>query len=50
MWDNDNRALNGPFEPWHQEANTFDLEVVGEIPGELNGALYEFQSTRAAGA
>ncbi|MCV7230309.1 carotenoid oxygenase family protein [Mycolicibacterium komossense] len=44
MWDDNNRSLNGPFEPWHQEANTFDLEVVGEIPRELNGALYRTSS------
>ena len=44
MWDENNRSLNGPFEPWHQEADTFDLEVVGKIPLELNGALYRTSS------
>lgn len=39
MWS-DNAFFNGPFEPWHQEANTFDLKVIGEIPRELNGVLY----------
>ena len=42
--DENNRSLNGPFEPWHQEADTFDLEVVGKIPLELNGALYRTSS------
>lgn len=44
MWEQENRALNGPFEPWHQQASTFDLEVVGQIPAELNGALYRTSS------
>lgn len=40
MWDTDNKFLNGPFTPWHEETEAFDLEVVGEIPSDLDGALF----------
>lgn len=40
MWDSGNSFFNGPFEPWHHETSTYDLEVIGQIPRELNGALY----------
>ncbi|OBG27520.1 carotenoid oxygenase family protein [Mycobacterium sp. 852002-51057_SCH5723018] len=44
MFKYNNRSLNGPFEPWHQESDAFNLEVVGQIPPELNGALYRTSS------
>ncbi len=49
MWEYENRSLSGPFEPWHLESNAFDLEVVGEIPRELNGALYRTSSNPHVG-
>src|SRR5690606_33183120 len=40
MWETDNKFLNGPFTPWHEETEAFDLEVIGEIPADLDGALF----------
>lgn len=40
MWDTDNLFLNGPFAPWREEGVAFNLEVEGQIPADLNGALY----------
>lgn len=40
MWDTDNVFLNGPFTPWREEGEAFDLEIEGEIPAGLDGALY----------
>jgi carotenoid cleavage dioxygenase-like enzyme len=40
MWDTDNKFLNGPFTPWHEETEAFDLEVIGTIPEDLDGALF----------
>ncbi|MGX1480560.1 UNVERIFIED_CONTAM: carotenoid cleavage dioxygenase-like enzyme [Streptomyces canus] len=40
MWDSDNMFLNGPFAPWREEGEAFDLEIEGELPRELNGVLY----------
>ena len=40
MWNSDNPFLNGNYAPWREEGDAFDLEVAGEIPRELNGALY----------
>lgn len=49
MWEFDNRYLNGPHEPWHQESDAFNLDVTGEIPAELNGALYRITSNPHVG-
>ncbi len=40
MWNSDNPYLNGNFAPWREEGDAYDLEVEGEIPRELQGALY----------
>ncbi len=40
MWTSNNLFLNGPFAPWRQEGDAFDLDVEGKIPPELEGALY----------
>ena len=40
MWNSDNPYLNGNYAPWREEGDAFDLEVEGEIPRELAGALY----------
>ena len=40
MWDSDNPFLNGNYAPWREEGDAFDLEVDGDIPRELSGALY----------
>jgi carotenoid cleavage dioxygenase-like enzyme len=36
----DNKFLNGPFEPWTAEDEAYDLEIVGQIPDDLAGALF----------
>ncbi|HXW84263.1 MAG TPA: carotenoid oxygenase family protein, partial [Candidatus Binataceae bacterium] len=40
MLNSDNPYLGGNYAPWREEGDAFDLEVDGEIPRELNGALY----------
>ncbi len=40
MFDSDNPFLNGNYAPWREEGDAYDLEVRGEIPRELDGALY----------
>ena len=40
MWNSDNPFLNGNYAPWREEGDAYDLEVDGEIPRELDGALY----------
>ncbi|MFJ9249644.1 carotenoid oxygenase family protein [Streptomyces sp. NPDC101776] len=40
MWDTDNMYLNGPYTPWRQEGVAFDLQIEGELPSELSGALF----------
>jgi len=40
MWNSDNPFLNGNYAPWREEGDAYDLEVEGEIPRELDGALY----------
>lgn len=40
MFDSENPFLNGNYAPWREEGDAYDLEVEGEIPRELNGALY----------
>jgi carotenoid cleavage dioxygenase-like enzyme len=32
--------LNGPFAPWAEESEAYDLEVVGKIPEDLAHALF----------
>ncbi|MFE2216205.1 carotenoid oxygenase family protein [Streptomyces canus] len=40
MWDPNNMFLNGPYAPWREEGEAFDLEIDGRLPDELNGALF----------
>jgi carotenoid cleavage dioxygenase-like enzyme len=40
MYDSDNPFLNGNYAPWREEGDAYDLEIEGELPRELNGALY----------
>ncbi|MFJ9377238.1 carotenoid oxygenase family protein [Streptomyces sp. NPDC101455] len=40
MWDPANMFLNGPYAPWREQGEAFDLEIEGRLPDELNGALY----------
>ena len=40
MYDSANPFLNGNYAPWREEGDAFDLEIEGELPRELNGALY----------
>ncbi|MFD6224392.1 carotenoid oxygenase family protein [Nocardia asteroides] len=47
MWDPTNMFLNGPYAPWHEEGEAFDLEIEGRLPPELNGALYRLSSSPA---
>ena len=35
-----NPFLQGNFAPWRMEGDADDLEVVGEIPRDLNGTYY----------
>ncbi|MDX1873261.1 carotenoid oxygenase family protein [Mycolicibacterium sp. 120266] len=39
-WNTTNMFLNGPFAPWHEETEAFDLPVVGKLPDDLAGALF----------
>lgn len=44
-WTAGNKFLNGPFTPWGEESEAYDLEVVsGKIPGDLSGALFRIAS------
>jgi carotenoid cleavage dioxygenase-like enzyme len=47
MWDPGNLFLNGPYAPWRQNGEAFDLEVEGRIPVGLDGALYRTSSSQA---
>jgi carotenoid cleavage dioxygenase-like enzyme len=40
MYDTDNPFLSGNYAPWREEGEAYDLEIEGELPRELNGALY----------
>ncbi|WP_030434834.1 carotenoid oxygenase family protein [Actinoplanes subtropicus] len=40
MWDPSNMFLNGPYAPWREQGEAFDLEIEGRLPDGLNGALY----------
>jgi carotenoid cleavage dioxygenase-like enzyme len=39
MYDKDNPFLSGNYAPWREEGDAFDLEIEGELPRELDGAL-----------
>jgi carotenoid cleavage dioxygenase len=43
-WSTDNKFLNGPFAPWTAQDEAYDLEVVGQIPADLAGALFRTSS------
>ena len=43
-WVTDNKFLNGPFTPWAEEGEAYDLEVTGQIPADLAGALFRISS------
>lgn len=45
MWDPGNMFLNGPYEPWH-EGGAFDLAIEGQIPEDLNGALFRTSASQ----
>ncbi len=40
MYDSANPYLTGNYAPWREEGDAFDLEIEGELPRDLNGALY----------
>ena len=40
MSDPTNPYLTGNYAPWREEGDAFDLEIEGELPRGLNGALY----------
>lgn len=46
LWSRTNPFLQGPFEPLGNETSVCKLRVVGEIPRELNGALYRTGSNQ----
>jgi carotenoid cleavage dioxygenase-like enzyme len=35
-----NPFLGGNYAPWREEGDAYDLEIEGDLPRELNGALY----------
>src|SRR3954469_8101072 len=43
-WPSDNKFLHGPFAPWLAESEAYDLDVIGEIPSDLAGALFRVSS------
>lgn len=43
-WPTTNAALNGPFTPWGEETEAYDLPVIGAIPQDLVGALFRVSS------
>ncbi|MDH6219559.1 carotenoid oxygenase family protein [Streptomyces pseudovenezuelae] len=43
-WAPGNKFLQGPFTPWTEESSAYDLDVDGEIPGDLAGALFRISS------
>jgi carotenoid cleavage dioxygenase len=43
-WATDNKFLRGPFAPWTEESEAYDLEVTGELPSDLSGALFRVTS------
>ncbi len=43
-WPTDNKFLNGPFAPWAAQDEAYDLDVIGQIPADLAGALFRTSS------
>ncbi|MGB7236854.1 MAG: carotenoid oxygenase family protein [Rhodococcus sp. (in: high G+C Gram-positive bacteria)] len=43
-WPTDNPFFHGPFAPWTEESAAYDLEIEGEIPADLRGALFRSSS------
>lgn len=43
-WPTNNAFLHGPFAPWTAETEAYDLEIQGEIPKDLSGALFRTSS------
>ena len=43
-----NPFLQGNFAPWSMEGTADDLQVIGEIPRDLNGTFYRNSTTRLA--
>jgi carotenoid cleavage dioxygenase len=43
-WPTANKFLNGPFTPWAEETQAYDLKVDGELPADLAGALFRISS------
>lgn len=43
-WPTDNKFLNGPFAPWAEASEAYDLAVCGEIPDDLAGALFRISA------
>lgn len=43
-WGTDNWFLNGPFAPWREESDAFDLPIDGKLPEDLAGALFRIGS------
>lgn len=43
-WPTDNPWLNGPWAPWTEESEGYDLEVEGELPADLQGALFRISA------
>ena len=50
MYDSANPYLTGNYAPWREEGDAFDLEIEGELPRELNGALYRIGRARTSAA
>ncbi|MFJ4620809.1 carotenoid oxygenase family protein [Streptomyces sp. NPDC088812] len=44
QWPTQNKFLNGPFTPWHEETQAYDLPVIGRIPEDIAGALFRISS------
>jgi carotenoid cleavage dioxygenase-like enzyme len=43
-WPTDNKFLNGPFAPWAEQSEAFNLPVTGQVPEDLAGALFRISS------
>lgn len=43
-WPTDNWTLQGPFAPWTAESDAYDLEIEGQLPADLQGALFRMSS------
>ena len=49
MWNSENTYLTGPYEPWREEGVAYDLAIEGELPADLNGALFRAGSNEHFG-